>query len=85
MLDEFLSVLKTEKSEEGGHHGTHDQIKPVVEGGLGPEHRPEGLPTAEGIMEEKPAAVLKLIPQHPKEHQKDNHNYGSDIAAGRLS
>jgi len=35
-------------------------------------------------MEEKPAAVLKLIPQQPKEHEKDNHNHGSDIAAGGL-
>jgi len=35
-------------------------------------------------MEEKPAAVLNLIPQHPKEYKKDNHNYGSDIAAGGL-
>jgi len=35
-------------------------------------------------MEEEPAAVLNLIPQHPKEHQKDNHNYGRDITAGRL-
>jgi len=35
-------------------------------------------------MEEIPAAVLNLIPKHPKEHEKDNHNYGSDIAAGGL-
>lgn len=51
---------------------------------MGPEYRPEGLPTAEGIVEEKPAAVLNLIPQHPKKHEKNNHNYGRDIATGGL-
>ncbi len=35
-------------------------------------------------MEEKPTAVLKLIPQQPKEQDEDNHYYGSDIAAGGL-
>ena len=83
-LNKFLPVLKTEKSKQRRDHRSQDKIKPVVECGLGPEHRPEGLHTAEGIMEEKPAAVLKLIPQHPKEQKKDNHNYGSDIAAGGL-
>lgn len=35
-------------------------------------------------MEEIPAAVLNLIPQHPKEHQEDYHDDGRDIAAGGL-
>jgi len=84
LSDKLFPVLKAEKGEQGGDHGSQNEIKPVVECGLGPEHRLEGLHAAEGIVEEEPGAVLDLIPQHPEKHEKDDQNYGRDIAAGGL-
>ena len=85
MSNKLLPVLEPQQGEEGGHHGTHYHVEPVVECGLGPERRPEGLNAAEGIVKKEPPAVLHLITQHPEEHQKDDQNHGGDIAAGRLS
>ena len=83
--NKLLPILKAQKGEEGADDRTHNEVKPVVECGLGPERRPEGLNAAEGIVKEEPGAVLHLIAQHPEEHQKDDQNHGGDIAAGRLS
>ena len=56
----------------------------LVECGLGPERRPEGLNAAERIVEEEPGAVLHLIAQHPEKKEDDDQNHGGDVAACRL-